>query len=79
MQHRQTATSLLESVSAIRSAADGVQAEGHSVHTVDGFTDASHRAAQTVLAHADEYFTMAEAADEVGRIGLQLGCTSRQC
>ena len=68
MQHRQKAASLLESANAIRSAADGVPAEGQSGHTVDGFTDASHRLAQTVLAHADEYFTMAGAADEVGRL-----------
>jgi hypothetical protein len=68
MQHRQKAASLLESANAIRSAADGVPAEGQSGHTVDGFTDASHRLAQTVMAHADEYFTMAGAADEVGRL-----------
>ncbi len=67
-QHRQKAASLLESASAIRSTADGVPAEGQSGHTVDGFTDASHRLAQTVMAHADEYFTMAGAADEVGRL-----------
>jgi hypothetical protein len=68
MQHRQKAGSLLESASAIRSTADGVPAEGQSGHTVDGFTDASHRLAQTVMAHADEYFAMAGAADEVTRL-----------
>ena len=43
-------------------------AEGQSGHTIDGFADASHRLAQTVTAHADEYFTMAGAAEEVGRL-----------
>ena len=68
MSHRQKAASLLESADAIRRAADGVPAEGQSGHTIDGFTDASHRLAQTVTAHADEYFTMAGAAEEVGRV-----------
>jgi hypothetical protein len=68
LSHRQKAASLLESADAIRRTADGVPAEGQSGHTIDGFTDASHRLAQTVTAHADEYFTMAGAADEVGRL-----------
>lgn len=68
LSHRQKAASLLESADAIRRAADGVPAEGQSGHTVDGFADASHRLAQTVTAQADEYFTMAGAAEEVGRL-----------
>ena len=68
LSHRQKAASLLESAAAIRRAADGVPAEGQSGHTVDGFTDASHRLAQTVTAQADEYFAMAGAADEVARL-----------
>ncbi|MBV9721131.1 MAG: hypothetical protein JO082_04350, partial [Mycobacterium sp.] len=68
LSHQQKAASLLESAEAIRRAADGVPAEGQSGHTVDGFADASHRLAQTVTAHADEYFAMAGAAEEVGRL-----------
>lgn len=68
LSHRQKAASLLESADAIRRAADGVPAEGQSGHTIDGFADASHRLAQTVTAHADEYFAMAGAAEEVERL-----------
>jgi hypothetical protein len=64
---RQKAHELLTSADGIRHSADTV-AEDQSGQTVTGFVDACHRNAHTVTAHADEYFTMADNADEIGRL-----------
>jgi hypothetical protein len=59
---------LLAAADGIRHSADNVVAEGQSGHTINGFVDACHRNAHTVTAHADEYFTMADSADEIARL-----------
>jgi hypothetical protein len=59
---------MIDSAGAMRHAADSLPADGESGHTIDGFVGASHRLAQTVTAQADEYFTLATVADEVGRL-----------
>ena len=64
---------LLAAADGIRHSADSVVSEGQSGQTINGFVEACHRNAHTVTAHADEYFTMADAAEEVARLidGLQ--------
>lgn len=64
---RHKAQELLTSADGIRHSADTV-AEDQSGHTITGFVDACHRNAYTVTAHADEYFTMADTADEIARL-----------
>jgi hypothetical protein len=64
---RHKAQELLASADGIRHSADNV-AEDQSGHTITGFVDACHRNAHTVTAHADEYFTMAQSADEIARL-----------
>jgi hypothetical protein len=65
---RQKGQELLSAADGIRHSANGVVAEGQSGHTINGFVDACHRNARTVTAHADEYFTMADSADEIARL-----------
>ncbi len=67
---------LLAAADGIRHSADGVVAEGQSGHTINGFVDACHRNAHTVTAHADEYFAMADSADEIARLLDGLAKTS---
>ncbi len=64
----QKAHELLSQADQIRQTADAVPAQGQSGQTVEGFVSASHRSAQTVTGHADEYFTMAGAAHEISRV-----------
>jgi hypothetical protein len=65
---RQKGQELLSAADGIRHSADNVVAEDQSGHTITGFVDACHRNAHTVTAHADEYFTMAQSADEIARL-----------
>jgi hypothetical protein len=65
---RQKGQELLAAAHGIRHSADNVVAEGQSGHTINGFVDACHRNAQTVTTHADEYFTMADSAEEIARL-----------
>jgi len=63
---RQKGQELHDAAHGIRHSANNVVGEGQSGHTINGFVDACHRNARTVTAHADEYFAMADAADEIG-------------
>lgn len=65
---RQKGQELLATADGIRHSANNVVAEGQVGHTITGFVDACHRNAATVTAHADEYFTMADSAEEIGRL-----------
>ena len=65
---RQKGQELLAAADGIRHSADNVVAEGQTGHTITGFVDACHRNAHTVTAHADEYFTMADSAEEIARL-----------